>query len=67
MRSAFVWLGRFVAIVGVGILAVAVGFRLSGRYFVGDLQVGTVLNGGMAALLLACTCFLVALTSRGSG
>jgi hypothetical protein len=65
METALVWLGRLAAIAGTLVLVVAVGFRASGRYFVGDLQVGTLLNVAMAGLLFACVCFLAVLTGRG--
>ena len=66
MQTALIWFGRFAAITATVVSAVAVGFRLTGRYFVGDLQVGTLLNVGMLGMLFACVCFLVSLTARGA-
>ena len=67
MRNALIWIGRLVAVLGVAIMVAAVGFRLGGIYFIGNLQVGTLLNVGLAGMVLACVCFLAALTSRGPG
>lgn len=52
---------------GVGVLAcvVAVLLRLAGRYYViGNVGSGALLQGGMAALLVACLCLLWVLVER---
>ena len=38
--------------------------RLSGNYYFGGFQVGTLLQAGTVALLVACVCFLMVLTGR---
>jgi hypothetical protein len=64
MEILLLWIGRFVAVGGVLLCAWAVYNRLSGSYFAGGYQIGTLLQAGMTALLVACVCFLVVLTNR---
>ena len=64
MEMVLVWLGRLAAVAGTVMLVASIAFRLSGRYFIGDLQIGTLLNVAMAGLVFACTCFLAVLTRR---
>jgi hypothetical protein len=37
-----------------------------GHYWLGGLQAGTVLQAGIAVMLVGCLGFLAALTSRGA-
>lgn len=64
MTNVLLWLGRIAGIAGALISVVAVMVRLSGRYWLGGFQVGTLLQAGMAAMLLACLCLLATLTAR---
>lgn len=64
MENVLLWVGRIAALAGVLICGWAVYGRLSGSYYLGGFQVGTLLQAGMAALLVACVCFLMALTGR---
>jgi hypothetical protein len=58
------WIGRGAGIAGVLICAVAVVIRLTGTYWIGGFQLGTLLLAGMAAMMLACLSYLVVLTER---
>jgi len=64
METLFVWLGRIAALAGVLIAGVAVYGRLTGNYYFGGFQVGTLLQAGTVALLVACVCFLLVLVDR---
>jgi len=64
METLFVWLGRIAALAGVLIAGVAVYARLTGNYYFGGFQVGTLLQAGTVALLVACVCFLLVLVDR---
>ena len=55
------WTARIAALVGVAAIAIAVLGRVAGLYWFGSFQVGTVLQAGMAAALLACLAYLVVL------
>lgn len=51
---------------GVGLLlcVVAVGGRLSGSYWLGGMQVGTLVLAGIAAMVAACLALLAVLVQR---
>jgi len=64
MENLLLWLGRIAALAGVLIAGWAVCGRLTGNYYFGGFQVGTLLQAGTVALLVACVCFLMVLTAR---
>jgi len=64
MEQLLVWLGRLAGLGGVLLCAVAVLARLSGAFWLGGFQVGTLLQAGLTAMVLGCLCFLVVLTER---
>ena len=59
VKSLVLWLGRLSGLVGVLLLAVAVGARASDMFWLGGLPVGSMLNLGAATMVLACLCYLV--------
>lgn len=65
MDALFLLVGRLAGFVGVAACVAAVFVRLAGRYYLGTVSVGSVLQGGMAALLVACFCLLLSLSARG--
>ncbi|MCI0418302.1 MAG: hypothetical protein L0387_29930 [Acidobacteria bacterium] len=65
MENLLLWIGRIVGLGGAVLCGVAAAARLSGRYWLGSFQMGTLLQAGMAAMILGCLCFLAALTERG--
>jgi hypothetical protein len=64
MEDMIVWVGRLAGIGGAVLCAVAAGFRVSGRFWVGAVQAGTLLQVGIAAMILGCFCLLAVLTER---
>ena len=66
MQALCKWIARLAGIVGVAAIAVAIAARLAGAYWFGGLQVGTILQAGMAAMLLACLAYLVALVEAAA-
>jgi hypothetical protein len=64
MEDMMVWIGRIAGAGGALIWVIAAAVRLSGRYFFSGFQVGTLLQVGIAAMILGCFCFLAALTAR---
>jgi hypothetical protein len=64
MQELLVWVGRLAGVAGVALCAVAVVARLVGAYWLGGFQVGTLLQIGVAGMVLGCLCFLAALTER---
>ena len=64
MEGILLSVGRISALVGVLLCAWAGYARFTGAYFAAGFQVGTLLLGGMAAMMVACICFLLVLTGR---
>jgi hypothetical protein len=64
MESLLLWMGRIAGIVGLALSAWAAYQRLTGAYFTGGFQVGTLLLAGMTGMLVACLCLLLVLTQR---
>ena len=64
MESLLLWIGRIVGIAGLILSGWAAFSRVTGAYHAGGFQVGTLLLGGMAAVLAACFFLLLALTQR---
>lgn len=65
MHMLLIWIARISGLVGVAAIAVAVAGRLSGAYWLGGFQVGTLLQAGMAAALVGCLGYVAALAERG--
>jgi len=64
MEILLLWVGRLAGLAGALLCGWAALTRLSGSFFAGGFQIGTLLLAGMAAMLVACVCFLMILTSR---
>ena len=64
MNNLLLWLGRLAGVVGLALIVAAVGLRLTGAYWLGGFQVGTMLLGGTAALAAGCFALLLVLASR---
>ena len=65
MEGLLLLVARIAAVAGALACAWAIVLRFMGLYYASGFQIGTLLMGGMAAMLLACVCFLAVLTSRG--
>jgi len=66
MDNLLLSIGRAVGVVGVLLCGLAVFARFAGYYLLGGFQVGTLLQAGMAAMILACLCFLFVLSKRSN-
>jgi hypothetical protein len=64
MDSVLLWVGRLSGIVGFLLSAVAVLLRSRSIYTFAGLQTGTLLQAGMAAMLLGCLGYLAYLVER---
>lgn len=64
MNAMLLLIGRLAGIAGVIACVGAVLLRLANRYVLGGVSTGTVLQGGMALLLVACFCLLLVVVSR---
>jgi hypothetical protein len=64
MIKLLMWIGRIAGLVGVGSAGTAVLMRTMGQWHVGSLQIGTLLQGGVAAMVLAALAYAAALAER---
>lgn len=60
----FLKLGWLAGISGALLCIIGVASRLSGAYWLGGFQVGTLLQAGTAAMVFGCFCLLAVLTRR---
>jgi hypothetical protein len=67
METSLLWIGRLAGLVGVLLSLIAVGVRLTGVFWIGGFQAGTLLQAGIAAMILGCLAHLVVLTARLTG
>ncbi len=58
MERALLLIGRLSGLAGVLIVVFAFGARLGGFFFVGRFQIGTVLQAGIAIMLIGCVAYL---------
>jgi hypothetical protein len=64
MHRALLWLGRLSGLGGVLLVTVAVAIRLTGSFWLGPFQLGTLILGGIAGMVLGCLCLLAVLVER---
>ena len=64
MNALLLWVGRLAGLGGALVCLGAVIGRLSGTFYSGSFQIGTLLLAGMAAMVLGCVCLLLILTRR---
>ena len=65
MDGILTWLGRIAGIAGALMCLVGGLVRLSGSYWLGGFQAGTLLQAGSAMMIFACLCFLFPAAGRG--
>lgn len=64
MHALLKWIARIAGVLGVAVIVLAVVGRVAGAYWLGAFQVGSVLQAGMAATLVACLAYLAVLVER---
>jgi len=64
MELLLLSLGRIAGIAGAAVCAIAGVARLAGAYWLGGFQVTTLLQVGVALMVLGCLCFLAVLLER---
>ncbi|MBP6653937.1 MAG: hypothetical protein KAX66_01690 [Propionivibrio sp.] len=62
--EALLKLGWLAGIVGVLLCILSVGLRLTGAFWLGGFQIGTLLLAGVAGLVFGCFCMLGYLTRK---
>ena len=64
METLLIALGRLAGLAGAVLCMVAGVARLTGAYWLGGFQLTTLLQVGVAAMVLGCLCLLMALLER---
>ena len=58
------WLGRVAGVGGAAVCIIAIALRVAGYWHVSSFAVGTLLQAGMAGMLLGCLAYVAALAER---
>ncbi|MEO5765837.1 MAG: hypothetical protein ABIR52_11050 [Casimicrobiaceae bacterium] len=66
MNDLLLWLGRLTGVIGLAVCVGAVALRLTGAYWLGGFQVGTLLIAGTASLAAGAFFLLLVSTRRGA-
>jgi hypothetical protein len=64
METLLIWIGRLAGVAGVVLCVIAGATRLLGAYWLGQFQTTTLLQVGIAGMVLGCLCLLMALLER---
>ncbi len=64
MNTLLIWIGRLAGLVGLVAVACAVVLRVMGTWHLGGLQIGTLMNGGVAALVLGAWAYAASMAER---
>ena len=64
MNHLLIWMGRVAGLVGLLVVGGAVMLRASGVWHLGGLQLGTLLNAGVAAMVLGTWAYAASLAER---
>jgi hypothetical protein len=64
MANLLIWIGRVAGCLGVLVCAMALGARVTGTWSVGGMQIGTLFQFGMAAMILGGLAYCAALAER---
>lgn len=64
MNHLLIWIGRLAGLIGLAAVAGAVMFRAAGMWYLGGLQLGTLMNAGVAAMVLGIWAYVASLAER---
>jgi hypothetical protein len=64
MHNLFLWVGRLAGLAGIVLCAAAFIARLQQVWTLGGYSIGSILQAGMAGLLLGCLAYLADLAER---
>jgi len=64
MSHLLIWMGRIAGLVGLVAVVCAVTLRATGVWHLGGLQLGTLMNAGVAAMVLGTWAYAASLAER---
>jgi len=64
MHSLLIWIGRIAGLIGLGAVGCAVVVRATGVWYLGSLQLGTLMNAGTAAMVLGALAYAASIAER---
>lgn len=64
MSNLLLWTGRVAGSLGALVFVTALGARVTGIWTVGGIQIGTLLQLGTAAMVLACLAYCADIAER---
>jgi len=64
MNNLLIWIGRVAGLSGLIAVSAAVMLRATGVWHLGGLQIGTLMNAGVAALALGTWAYAASLAER---
>jgi hypothetical protein len=64
MIKLLLWVGRIGGLAGFSLVVVAVLARLMGHWHIGGMSAGALLQGGVAAIVIAVLAYVAALAER---
>lgn len=64
MNDLLIWLGRIAGLVGLAAVGGAVLLRATGVWHVGGVQIGTLMNAGVAAMVLGTWAYAASIAER---
>jgi hypothetical protein len=67
MNHLLRWVARIAGAIGVVLCAVSMLSRMGGVWMVGGFQVGTLLQAGIAGMVLGCLAYLAILVEKTAG
>jgi hypothetical protein len=64
MIQLLLWIGRIAGLVGLGTAGCAVLLRATGVWYLGSIQLGTLLQAGVAAMVLGAWAYAASMAER---
>jgi hypothetical protein len=64
MTELLLWLGRLAGLLGLAAVGAALALRAAGVWHLGSVQIGTLLQGGIAALACGAWAYAASLAER---
>ncbi len=64
MNDLLIWMGRIAGLVGIVAMGCAVVLRATGVWHLGGVQIGTLMNAGVAAMVLGTWAYAASIAER---